>query len=122
MTLPGILPHTDGPIYHPVVAILSLGAPALFRFRLNRDTQISEVCPLSNFSIMVEPRSLIIFSQELYSCYLHGIDDVLEETIDKSSIIPENSGFQVGDTLARELRESATIRHVPLPRATGDCT
>ncbi|GLI67661.1 hypothetical protein VaNZ11_011912 [Volvox africanus] len=29
----GIMPHEDGPAYHPVVAILSLGAPAVLRFR-----------------------------------------------------------------------------------------
>jgi alkylated DNA repair protein alkB family protein 6 len=28
----GIMPHQDGPLYHPVVAILSLGSPALMHF------------------------------------------------------------------------------------------
>lgn len=28
----GIMPHEDGPLYHPAVAILSLGSPAVVRF------------------------------------------------------------------------------------------
>lgn len=28
----GIMPHQDGPLYHPVVAILSLGTPVVLRF------------------------------------------------------------------------------------------
>jgi alkylated DNA repair protein alkB homolog 6 len=33
----GILPHEDGPKYAPVVAILSLGAPVVFRFTRHLD-------------------------------------------------------------------------------------
>eukprot|EP00959_Pyramimonas_sp_CCMP1952_P218705 4573492-Pyramimonas_sp.AAC.1 len=29
----GIMPHEDGPLYYPVVAIISLGATAVIRFR-----------------------------------------------------------------------------------------
>lgn len=32
----GILPHEDGPLYHPAVAILGLGAPAVVRFAHKR--------------------------------------------------------------------------------------
>ncbi len=28
----GIMPHEDGPLYHPAVCILSLGSPAILRF------------------------------------------------------------------------------------------
>ena len=28
----GIMPHQDGPLYHPAVCILSLGCPAIVRF------------------------------------------------------------------------------------------
>ena len=28
----GIMPHTDGPLYHPFVSIISLGCPILFKF------------------------------------------------------------------------------------------
>lgn len=32
----GIMPHEDGPLYHPAVAILSLGHPAVVRFARKR--------------------------------------------------------------------------------------
>eukprot|EP00887_Chlorella_sp_A99_P000057 scaffold16.g57.t1 len=32
----GIMPHEDGPLYYPAVAILSLGAPAVLRFARKR--------------------------------------------------------------------------------------
>ena len=27
----GIMPHTDGPLYHPYVTVLSLGCPVIFK-------------------------------------------------------------------------------------------
>ena len=27
----GIMPHTDGPLYHPYVTVISLGSPILFK-------------------------------------------------------------------------------------------
>lgn len=35
----GIMPHEDGPLYHPAVAILSLGNPAVVRFARKRSAQ-----------------------------------------------------------------------------------
>ncbi|GIL86600.1 hypothetical protein Vretimale_11510 [Volvox reticuliferus] len=43
----GIMPHEDGPAYHPVVAILSLGAPAVLRFR-RKPRPAEESPPLRN--------------------------------------------------------------------------
>lgn len=38
----GILPHEDGPLYHPQVAILSLAAPAVVRFAAKRTPEQAE--------------------------------------------------------------------------------
>lgn len=35
----GIMPHEDGPLYHPAVAILSLGNPAVVRFARKRSAE-----------------------------------------------------------------------------------
>ena len=40
----GILPHQDGPLYHPGVCIVSLGAPAVMRFTRKRGAEEGE-CP-----------------------------------------------------------------------------
>ncbi|XP_021297411.1 alpha-ketoglutarate-dependent dioxygenase alkB homolog 6 isoform X2 [Herrania umbratica] len=95
----GIMPHQDGPAYYPVVAILSLGSPVVMDFtphpRLqsckrtlkenvgdkisNRGAVAIEAndgsynhCP---FSVLLIPRSLLIFKDDAYSDYLHGIED-----------------------------------------------
>ena len=39
----GIMAHSDGPLYHPVVAILSLGSASIMRFYTDvRDTKLAE--------------------------------------------------------------------------------
>ncbi|CAN8274396.1 unnamed protein product [Cochlearia groenlandica] len=89
----GIMPHQDGPAYFPVVAILSLDAPVVMdfsphlRFRSDGDDNISisqsigaESCVperdnQGSFSVLLMPRSLLIFKDEAYSDFLHGISD-----------------------------------------------
>ncbi|KAK7270769.1 hypothetical protein RJT34_26178 [Clitoria ternatea] len=91
----GIMPHQDGPAYFPVVAILSLGSPVVMDFtphaRLKLDSQddtdkdseggsfeIAKDKWLDGhhpFSILLMPRSLLIFKDKAYSDYLHGIRD-----------------------------------------------
>ncbi|XP_059432505.1 alkylated DNA repair protein ALKBH6 homolog [Corylus avellana] len=91
----GIMPHQDGPAYFPVVAILSLGSPVVMdftphsRLRLctkdvednNSDGGTSEIekdkwlHDHRPFSVLLMPRSLLIFKDEAYSDYLHGIED-----------------------------------------------
>ncbi|KAA0025211.1 hypothetical protein IC582_018724 [Cucumis melo] len=86
----GIMPHQDGPAYFPVVAILSLGSPVVMDFtphsRLkscadeltenidDKDSNGTTHQP-HPFSILLMPRSLLIFKDEAYSGYLHGISD-----------------------------------------------
>ncbi|TMW61059.1 hypothetical protein Poli38472_014520 [Pythium oligandrum] len=76
----GIMPHEDGPAYHPMVAIISTGADARVTFAPHRkwtaetpdvpDTALTEV------SFMVRRRSLLLFTEDAYTEYLHSIDGV----------------------------------------------
>ncbi|KAK7314865.1 hypothetical protein VNO77_33393 [Canavalia gladiata] len=91
----GIMPHQDGPAYFPVVAILSLGSPVVMdftpharlkldskddidkdseegTFAIGKDKWLDDHHP---FSILLMPRSLLIFKDKAYSDYLHGIKD-----------------------------------------------
>lgn len=82
-------PHQDGPAYFPVVAILSLGSPVVMDFtphaRFKQDSQ-DDVGKDSDggtfeigkdkwfdghhqFSILLVPRSLLIFKDKAYSGY-----------------------------------------------------
>ncbi|KAF9603867.1 hypothetical protein IFM89_038125 [Coptis chinensis] len=102
----GIMPHQDGPAYFPVAAILSLGCPAVMNFSphlkltacndvarnteidtdfvslkddLNNDISSNHHCP---FSVLLTPCSLLIFKDEAYLDYLHGIEDTTVHHLD----------------------------------------
>lgn len=72
----GILHHTDGPIYHNLVAILSLGSTCLMTFRHKLESHdIGHHRSEDIFSVVLQPRSLLIFSDYIYSMFMHGIAD-----------------------------------------------
>jgi alkylated DNA repair protein alkB homolog 6 len=55
----GIMPHTDGPLYHPYVTVISLGSPVLFKIYKDM-TEYSLDADTAN--VIVENGSLLIFS------------------------------------------------------------
>ncbi|KAL8480897.1 hypothetical protein ACS0TY_027424 [Phlomoides rotata] len=104
----GIMPHQDGPAYMPVVAILSLSSPVVMDFvphpnlRNTADTTgnnnedvISNLSHMEMssdelsskyrpFSVVLMPRSLLIFKDMAYSDYLHGIKDSENQRYDEA--------------------------------------
>ncbi|KAG7673704.1 hypothetical protein Ndes2526B_g02839 [Nannochloris sp. 'desiccata'] len=139
----GIMSHQDGPLYCPVVAILSLGAPAIIRFTKKRKlvdddgTEEEEVPSHSNVakncsrsdvlatvSVVLPPRSLFIFKDDAYEQYLHGIDFVEEEIVDDSVVNPqaENQKFQGSGRGDGEMAAEATIATVAPPVLKRDGT
>lgn len=70
----GIMPHQDGPAYHPVVATLSLGSHTVMHYY---DLPARE--PV--LSLFLEPRSLVITAQEQYTVRAHGIDSVTGDRV-----------------------------------------
>ncbi|KAH9542173.1 hypothetical protein CY35_14G102600 [Sphagnum magellanicum] len=98
----GIMPHQDGPLYHPVVAILSLGSPALMRFtpharilgitkegideQQQQHTRSQGGKELSTFSVALMPGSLLVFKDSAYEDYLHGIDESSEHMLDETVV------------------------------------
>ena len=132
----GIMHHTDGPLYLDRVVIISLGYPSLMSFKPRLKTENIgedyednvERCANDNcINILLRPNSLLFFSKEAYSSWLHGIDkwdSVLpgHETIDdafkayisnKENIIDKasvsESNFNHDD---ESIRTSLTIRHM----------
>ncbi|KAK9156496.1 hypothetical protein Scep_003070 [Stephania cephalantha] len=105
----GIMPHQDGPAYFPVVAILSLGSPAVMKFSphsrfgeyngmaTNSSTAVNDTSENAesaenktglcsdqhDVSVLLMPCSLLIFKDEAYSDYLHGIEDSNVHQLDK---------------------------------------
>ncbi len=65
-------------------------------------------------SLLLQPRSLVVFKEEMYHVYLHGIEERTNDVITPKTIIPDKNGkITVGDQLERKTRISLTIRHVP---------
>lgn len=143
-------PHEDGPSYYPNVATISLGSHAIFhyyQYRLEDGDPQTQTAPLSTSrpidpipvaSILLEPRSLVITSEAMYTNRLHGIDDVthdklarhgddglggekIDPTEDKGVFVANwellgdesmKRAAEHGDILARETRTSLTCRLV----------
>lgn len=113
----GIMPHEDGPLYHPTVTTVSLGSHTLLDF-------YSPVCSLEAegpqteesrflFSLLVRPRSLLILQDDMYQRLLHGIQPREQDTLSEHVVNLAAAGGAAGETLTRGTRVSLTIRHVP---------
>jgi len=99
----GIMAHLDGPMFHPVIATLSLGSHTVENFYMDNGREVA--C-----SILLEPRSLLILKDDLYHKYLHGIEEIAEDSLNEDVINFDDSGDVVRP---RKTRTSLTIRHVP---------
>jgi len=107
----GIMPHEDGPLYHPAAAIVSLGSWAVLRFYSKRSEdeegeeedgeeggeEGGEGKRIDNrnvFSVALAPRSLVVFTGEAYKSLLHGIAAETEEALDASVLNREDEGVR----------------------------
>ncbi|KAK9237792.1 hypothetical protein V1525DRAFT_343023 [Lipomyces kononenkoae] len=69
----GIMPHEDGDVYYPMVATVSLGDGIVLDIY-----EKSEAGPRNAvYRIYQEPRSLLVTTDEMYTKYLHGIQEIL---------------------------------------------
>ncbi|XP_034942373.1 alpha-ketoglutarate-dependent dioxygenase alkB homolog 6 [Chelonus insularis] len=112
----GIMGHTDGPLFHPIVTTISCGSHTLLEFtkRLATDEEQRLIKP--KFAILLERRSLLILRDQLYNDYLHSINEVACDTINKDFICNLDlccNNYNDKDVLERGTRLSLTIRHVP---------
>ncbi|CAH0482288.1 unnamed protein product [Peronospora belbahrii] len=78
-----ILPHEDGPAYFPLVSIINTGADCRVTFKRHREAdnriQIKSALERDNgrhFDFQLERRSLLLFTGEAYTRYLHSIDNI----------------------------------------------
>ncbi|KAF8064327.1 hypothetical protein FPV67DRAFT_1504516 [Lyophyllum atratum] len=96
----GIMPHEDGPTYHPVVATISLGSHSLFHYYQYKPTDDQQwdgtavprnqggrtIDPTPVLTLFLEPRSLVISRGHMYTSHLHGIREISEDRISRSDI------------------------------------
>jgi len=104
-----ISPHSDGPCYEPRVAILSLGSPAVMTFRKQTGSK-----PFA--SVLLRPRSLLLFKDRAYQEALHAIEgpDITAEAIHRILINrPIATNDDTNNSLTRTgIRISLTFRKV----------
>lgn len=125
----GIHPHLDGPVYYPLVAILSLGSPCLFDFwpavgvddtggySWDHDKEVPKSPEISTgmkpeMSVLLEPGSLIIFSHDAFTRCRHGIRALEEDVVHDRVSNADTLGLKVGAKVRRKRRLSLTIRHL----------
>lgn len=133
----GIMPHSDGPLFHPIISTISCGSHTVLEFTAapaNSDDDAADadagraaaaaadVRPTlrrkpstAGFQLMVERRSLLILQDDMYHRYLHGIaerdvDRIADDMLNLQQCCDERS---FGERVTREKRVSLTIRHVP---------
>lgn len=120
----GIMPHNDGPAYYPAVATLSLGAPILLDVYEHQEGAYPST---PHFSILQEPRSLLITHGVAYTQFVHGI---AERTVDTRADLQrvvnhdvlQNPALAQAHELVRARRVSLTFRDVErvAPRLFGN--
>ena len=68
------MPHFDGPAYHNRVFVMSVGGPAILHFYKDYGNQ-------PQTGIILENNSLLVFEDNAYSLFLHGISFIMIDTI-----------------------------------------
>lgn len=116
----GIGPHKDGPLYHNVAAVLSLGGSAVIDFFHEKNEENRE-------SLFLEGRSLLVFIGDAYDSVFHEIKDTTQDKIHKNivnlhllkgkrdeiKLLHFTETFQEGDSIPRgNSRLSLTMRTV----------
>lgn len=109
----GIMPHTDGPCYHPAVATLSLGAPCVMHFSPKlAPHRVGEEHGGPVASLVLQPRSLVVFTGPAYTDMLHGIDAAARDLVGGVAPVLNlySAPFREGDVISRGDRVSITLR------------
>lgn len=104
----GIDPHVDGPLFTPLIATLNLGSSCLIDFYTRKDEAL-----VDEFSLFLEPGSLLVQFGDVYERYLHGISELCEDTVHEKVANIELCDAKQGDIVQRGTRVSLTIRNVP---------
>lgn len=104
----GILSHFDGPLFFPTITTLSIGSHAVLEF--NKPPTEDNFQQQTEFKLLVEPRSLLILKDDLYSFYMHSISEICEDDLSDELI---SNCKNTKEVLVRSTRYSLTIRNVP---------
>uniref|UniRef100_A0AC34F293 Fe2OG dioxygenase domain-containing protein n=1 Tax=Panagrolaimus sp. ES5 TaxID=591445 RepID=A0AC34F293_9BILA len=110
----GIMAHTDGPAFFPMVSTISLGSHTfLDLYEPINDKEAKTKSDRYIGSMFLQPRSLILIKDKAYKVCLHGIEERNTDKIHEK-IFNRPSNLSIGTELKRSTRVSLTIRNVPV--------
>ncbi|KAF9321642.1 Alpha-ketoglutarate-dependent dioxygenase alkB 6 [Podila horticola] len=115
----GILPHKDGPAYLPTVATVSLSSHCILEFYKCPADSEPEMDKPSNsrsqnpeFSILVQPRSLLVLKEDVYKTYMHGIRETTVDNVAQGNILnlaEAMPGVNLSEARAQRLERGTRI-------------
>lgn len=105
----GIMPHLDGPLFHPTVTTVTCGSHTVLDFYTLHD---ADTTPKPHTSLLLERCSLVVLCDQMYTEYLHGITERESDSVTGYEANLDRCSMQHGD-LHRGTRVSLTLRHVP---------
>jgi len=134
----GIPPHVDGDIYVPRVAMISLSSSALFRFfdvdgnklgltehelhvkltnaAATGSMETESILGIPRMSLVLRPRSLVVFEGEAAKKFAHSVAASEIETIDPKRVGQignlELANAKIGEKIKRVPRTTITLRHI----------
>lgn len=121
----GIMPHTDGPLFHPIVTTITCGSHTVLEFVRKDNSEENyptgdqdspdKCLHKQSFSLLLERRSLVVIQDDVYKNYLHSIEEVTSDIISNkiSNLQLCLKHYNDSEVLSRGTRISLTIRHVP---------
>lgn len=127
----GIMPHEDGPSYFPAVGTISLGSHTVvdyYRYRPLAETDDADagaatgqrgraIDPVPVLSVLLEPRSLVITTKELYTEFLHGIE---ERTQDKFCPHEGSSQLEATDSEGTRIANYRMLHNDDIKKCTAE--
>ena len=105
----GIMPHEDGPLFHPVVTTVSLGSHTVLDFYSLPSDHSQSLEERYIKSILVDRKSLLVVKNSAYTHHMHGIKEISTDEKNPDTLM----WISPSSTLPRTRRVSLTIRNVP---------
>ncbi|MCP9266098.1 Alpha-ketoglutarate-dependent dioxygenase alkB-like 6 [Dirofilaria immitis] len=107
----GIMAHTDGLAFYPMVTTISLSSDTLIDYYKPIDLKRNNVKEERYLgSIFLERRSLILVSDDAYTNCLHGIADRPFDVISNHIFNLESINRHIGEVMSRDLRSSLDLK------------